>query len=323
MDIRDEGVTRVHLTSAAVTGPDRVDAFRETICRPLMNADIEPLGAVFEFDCTMHAVAGFVAAFGEMSPARCTRSATRIEDDDVILTGVVRGRMTVREGAGEAVLADGGAALVSNDETGVGLGHVKSRLCNLRFNRARLESMSVDIGSALGRLVLRDTPALRLLLSYAQIVEDSRALQTAELRRAVIEHMYDLAALSVGTSADAAHAAHRRGMRAARLRAIKADIRENLTDSALSVNSVAARHGVSPRYVQMVFETEGLTFSGYVLEQRLALARRMLGNPCAWTRNISAIAYEVGFRDLSYFNRAFRSHYGMTPSEARTAACSL
>jgi AraC-like DNA-binding protein len=34
---------------------------------------------------------------------------------------------------------------------------------------------------------------------------------------------------------------------------------------------------------------------------------------------IAAIAYDAGFGDLSYFNRAFKRHYGATPSEVRDA----
>jgi AraC-like DNA-binding protein len=37
-------------------------------------------------------------------------------------------------------------------------------------------------------------------------------------------------------------------------------------------------------------------------------------------RPISAIAYDVGFRDLSYFNRTFRRRYGTTPTDARQPA---
>ena len=32
---------------------------------------------------------------------------------------------------------------------------------------------------------------------------------------------------------------------------------------------------------------------------------------------IATIAYDVGFGDLSYFNRRFRRQYGMTPREVR------
>jgi len=35
---------------------------------------------------------------------------------------------------------------------------------------------------------------------------------------------------------------------------------------------------------------------------------------------VSAIAYGVGFGDLSYFNRCFRRLYGITPRDVREAA---
>jgi AraC-like DNA-binding protein len=34
---------------------------------------------------------------------------------------------------------------------------------------------------------------------------------------------------------------------------------------------------------------------------------------------VSAIAYEVGFSDLSYFNRSFRRRYDATPTDVREA----
>jgi AraC-like DNA-binding protein len=68
----------------------------------------------------------------------------------------------------------------------------------------------------------------------------------------------------------------------------------------------------------MLFESAGTTFTEYVLEQRLTRAHHMLNSALHdWT--IGAIAFEVGFSNLSYFNRAFRRRFGMTPSDARRA----
>jgi AraC-like DNA-binding protein len=106
-------------------------------------------------------------------------------------------------------------------------------------------------------------------------------------------------------------------LRAARLRAIKADIASHLGERELTVNTVAARQCVSPRYVQMLFEAEGTTFSRFVLGRRLACAYRLLTDPgyAAWT--ITAIALEAGFGGLSTFNHAFRRAYGGSPSDVR------
>jgi AraC-like DNA-binding protein len=60
-----------------------------------------------------------------------------------------------------------------------------------------------------------------------------------------------------------------------------------------------------------------MTFAEFVLEQRLLYAHRLLGNPGGREQKIAMIAYAAGFGDLSYFNRAFRRRFGMTPSDRR------
>jgi AraC-like DNA-binding protein len=74
---------------------------------------------------------------------------------------------------------------------------------------------------------------------------------------------------------------------------------------------------VTPRYLQSLFENDGGTFSNYLRSQRLARAHRMLTNPAFESRPVTAIAYEAGFADLSYFNRCFRQRYGATPRDIR------
>lgn len=107
--------------------------------------------------------------------------------------------------------------------------------------------------------------------------------------------------------------------RAARLRAIKTDVLQALGDHDLTVTAIAARHHVTPRYVQMLFESEGTTYSRFLLLQRLAVAHRMLCDPRFAARTVSAIALEAGFGDLSHFNRDFRRRYGESPSDVRAA----
>ena len=96
----------------------------------------------------------------------------------------------------------------------------------------------------------------------------------------------------------------------------------HLGDGELSVGEVAQRQRVTPRYVHKLFENEGLTFSSFVLGQRLARAHRMLSDPHLANRTVGSIAFDIGFGDLSYFNRTFRRRYGAAPREIRHAALS-
>jgi AraC-like DNA-binding protein len=43
----------------------------------------------------------------------------------------------------------------------------------------------------------------------------------------------------------------------------------------------------------------------------------LLSDPRLADRTIGSIAFDVGFGDLSYFNRTFRRRYGATPGEIR------
>jgi AraC-like DNA-binding protein len=54
-----------------------------------------------------------------------------------------------------------------------------------------------------------------------------------------------------------------------------------------------------------------------LLDNRLEGCGAALRDPNQRALNISDIAYRWGFNDLSYFNKAFRTQYDMTPGEWR------
>jgi AraC-like DNA-binding protein len=68
----------------------------------------------------------------------------------------------------------------------------------------------------------------------------------------------------------------------------------------------------------MLFETEGFSFLEYVFAERIARSHEVLRSGS--DRTISAIAFAIGFSDLSHFNRAFRRRFGRTPTEVRADA---
>jgi AraC-like DNA-binding protein len=183
-----------------------------------------------------------------------------------------------------------------------------------------LSPLIADLDDAYCRPIPAENPALQLLTRYIGILQEAGTFAMPALRRQAVTHIHDLMALAIGATRDAAEIAKTRGVRAARLRAIKQDIASWLDQPDLSVATIAARHRIKPRWVQRLFESEGTTFTEYVLAQRLVRAHRLLRDPLHADQKIGAIALDIGFGDLSYFNRVFRRCYGMTPSELRAAA---
>jgi AraC-like DNA-binding protein len=217
---------------------------------------------------------------------------------------------------------EGGDALLATRGAG-GFAIVRPtsvRFIGLRVPRRAIAPLVGRLDDTPIRIVPRGTEALDLLLVYANAITAERRLQKPELRRLAVTHIHDLIAATVGATRDALANAEGRGIRAARLRAIMADITANLEDCDLNAADVAERQRVTTRYVHKLFEREGLTFSAFVLDRRLSRAHRFLSEPRLADRKISSVAFDVGFGDLSYFNRVFRRRYGATPSEIKRAA---
>jgi AraC-like DNA-binding protein len=230
------------------------------------------------------------------------------------VTGLSLARQDRREvaiGAGDAVAIDpdGGAFTVARPGP--------CRLIGVRVPRRAVRGGIAGPGQPPLRIVPADTAALQLLTRYLRSVLGGAVPSSAQLTDALVTHLAELIELSLLAPGPGGLPARDPGVRAARLSAIKADIGRHLTDGSLTAAALAARHGITVRYLHKLFEDDAMTYSQYVLHQRLALAYRRLRHPRFAGRTVSAIAHDAGFGDLSYFNRTFRRRYSVTPSDAR------
>jgi AraC-like DNA-binding protein len=82
-------------------------------------------------------------------------------------------------------------------------------------------------------------------------------------------------------------------------------------DHPLSRRELASTVGVSKDYLSHIFHQElGISPWEYLHRYRIKQAKTLLLNS---NESISNIAAQVGFNDLSYFNRVFRKHVGCSP----------
>jgi AraC-like DNA-binding protein len=248
------------------------------------------------------------------------RTPDLLRNDDVVLYIQETGRRTVSQFGREATVDAANGLLLSNADVSTVVLPGPARFVSIGVPRKSMLALAPGLEDALVRPLPPNAGVLRLLLGYVGILEDEDTIKTPELQRAVATHIHDLYALAIGATRDVAEIAKGRGLRVARLCAIKADVVRNLRDGDVSVTALAGRHGVTTRYIQRLFEGDGTTLSKFVLGERLAQAYRMLADPGQGHRTIGALAFEVGFGDLSTFNREFRRHYGATPSDVRGAA---
>ena len=238
-------------------------------------------------------------------------------NDDFSFHLNVSGLTTVVSRRGETTLRDGDAMLLSYS---AGRTINRPALVDhrvVRLPRASLSPLVPDIDDFVLRPISRGTGMLNLLRGYADALFDDPAVSAPDVRQLLVTQLCDLVAVTIGATRDAAAVAEGRGIRVARLRAIKEDIEAHLTDGDLTPVVVARRQSISDSYVRKLFESEATSFSEFVLTRRLVRANRMLTDRRWADRTIASIAFECGFGDLSYFNRTFKRLYGAPPSDIR------
>lgn len=315
----DFGAARFSTDSLPID--ERLPFWREVFGRTIARIDFEPIGErPFRQTVNLRMLDGLGLMFGETSGliGRRTKELIAAGGDDFVFTISLAGTGLASHGQREIRLEAGHAVLQSAGEAGALCWPGAARLIALRIPRNTLSGLVVGADDAVLRPVARNVEALRLLVDYVAMTSDRYEFATPQLGQLFTTHVLDLVALAIGTSREGGEVAQGRGMRAARLRAVKTDIAANLGgERKLSLDALAARHNISPVYIRKLFEGEGVSFTQFVLDQRLARAYRMLCDPNFSGRTIGSIALEVGFNDVSYFNRAFRRRYGASPSDVR------
>lgn len=90
---------------------------------------------------------------------------------------------------------------------------------------------------------------------------------------------------------------------------------ENHYMNKITIADAAAEVQLSQSHFMKYFKnTMGTSFIDYLNDYRLTMASRLL---LSSDSSILVISEEVGYDNLSYFNRSFKKRYGMTPSAYR------
>ncbi|KIP88555.1 AraC family transcriptional regulator [Microbacterium sp. MEJ108Y] len=100
---------------------------------------------------------------------------------------------------------------------------------------------------------------------------------------------------------------------------IRSYIDRNLASTDLGPATIASAHFISTRHLHGLFQEQGVTVSTWIRTRRLEQCRRDLLDPMLADRPVAAIAARWGFVDAAHFSRAFKTAFGISPSEYRAA----
>lgn len=156
-------------------------------------------------------------------------------------------------------------------------------------------------------------PHVRLLSAFLLNLwqECNDSPDSSEWIDGVEDVLLDLLALTLKQTAEGNMLPNTNGLQ----KKLMACIQERLADPSLGTSILAEEAGISVRTVQTLFARMGTTPTAFILQQRLALAAKLLRS--LPRKRITDIAYDAGFNDSAYFTRRFRQCFGRSPREFR------
>ncbi len=183
--------------------------------------------------------------------------------------------------------------------------------------RASLPLSATRIDQVLGaRIPKQDRVAGLLPTVLAQLIDGTAELRPADGPRlgTVVRDLVTALFARLLDAEESLPGEDRERVLALRLREF---ILHNLQDPDLDPARIAAAHHISVSYLHQTFRSQKHTVARWIRHQRLEHARRDLADPTQHGVTVQVIAARWGFKSAADFTRAFRSAYGISPTQYR------
>ena len=233
----------------------------------------------------------------------------RDESEYVFFVLEVAGNMNVQHGGHQSTLRPGDSILLdSTREAALHMAQSSSRLLSvhlprqsfLRRRRGGLDfGRRLPAGHALAQVLIdRITPLADACCGAARPIDPTLLFDTVHAAFSAPDH--GVAAIELTREKD-------------RFELICDVIDRHLAEERLTLAWLAAQVGLSPRHLQRVLKENDTSFTRLVREKRYRYVTELLSSASNPHGQIAEIAFRAGFRDLSNFNRGFKTRYGMSP----------
>lgn len=312
---------KIRIATRDLAERDRVPFVRDFYGRAIMGLDMAPLADTdFDIDMSVVQLDAVGVAYGSISPLTATRTNALMADGNSnILMGMCDSDFLMADAYGDTqVIRAGDILLMPLDQKFAWTFPEAGMTTAIHIDRAALISRVPRFEPKGIHCLNAGLPGSDLLFSYARALHQSEGV-TSEAASLASRQLLDLAAFVITETDNADEIGAVASVREGRFRAVKRDVARHFHEPSLSIHDVAARQNVTPRYLQILFDENGTTFTTYLQNMRLDFAQARLRNARSPIR-ILDIALEAGFTDLSTFNRLFRKRFGDTPSSIRNDA---
>lgn len=161
----------------------------------------------------------------------------------------------------------------------------------------------------------------RLFADYMQIMFHRAANLALHELPSVSASAIDFLSAALSTMPERAEHAQRQ-IDATLLARVRGYIDKHIDDPRLNVPEICSQVGTSRSRLYRLFEPSG-GVAHYIRERRLSKIRRILQSHVGPRPFVADLAFNYGFSSPAQLSRAFKRHFGYTPSEVVDAALSL
>lgn len=262
----------------------------------------------------------FIRAITKGGPHRVIRSDKMIEEsshNNFFIGCILAGRANLAQAGHMAALERGDLAVL--DSTRAYEIEVPNSFDALwvRVPRYRIEGRLSAIEQVMSQRINGSAGIGHLAsIMLRSALREASHINTADANR-ITNSLLDLLGLSLASEFTTAQPVT--VGRQSTLRRIQQYIDDHLDDEDLSLDTISSAHNLSARYVNKLFEREGVSTARWIRMRRLERCRADLENPEKRKSSISEIAFAHGFGNISSFNRAFKARFKLAPTALRNS----
>lgn len=319
---RKDTLERLHgqrLCTEALPNRQRLEWLKEVIGREYANVDITPptdmpLYNDMSIYPWQHGIRLSPIQSNAITLERLPKEPDRITQDCYFAVLLTRGQYKLEQGGREVFLKPGEISLYDATEPHrITIPGQFSKIL-ISIPRKELDARVTNLG-ALTATRLPKAGIAAITASYVQsTVNQLHYMQENEFQSLALP-VIDMLTMSYndmrGSVSPLSHHRYYALLR------VKRFVTRNLADATLDTQTISKAVGLSPRYINQLFNEENTSLMRFVSEQRLILSRQLLSSRLYQQSTITELAIQAGFSNVSHFSRVFRQTYGISPREFR------
>jgi len=314
----DAPVTQVDISSVVREGL-RLAAWRDALNNYYYPLDLSTPASAFSVGhLSVYDVAEIRIGVLDSDPMTVTRRHTHIgrSDDDFFMMPITgSNNLYLTQRTRECQVRPGDLAFIGTGDPYVYAQPDRTTITAVRLPADMLRERVPWIDDMTARQCQREQPLVQMFHEFLRSITRHGSHLSGPESKLLRRTLFDLLALALTVPGGAV--SDESSVRFASRQRILHFVEEHISDQKLGSSLIAARLGLSPRYIQKIFAERGETVTELIRRRRITEAQQLLRNRNLQNKSVQEISYLAGFVDPAYFSRVFRQETSMSPGEYR------